>query len=183
MSPQTATIRGGDRPSGRPERTEAAPYYFRYIDRIASDDVVGVLESQSEEASAFFVGISEEKSLRRYEPGKWSIREVLSHVNDSERVFSFRALWFARGFDDPLPSFDQDVSARGARADELSWSAQCDDFRAVRRSTVTLFRNLPAEAWMRGGVASGNPFTVRALAYAVAGHLAHHRVVIQERYL
>src|SRR5262249_1387270 len=97
---------------GRPEPTEAAPYYFGYINRISSDDVVSVLESQLDETASFLRGISEEKSLYRYAPDKWSIRQTWNHVNDTERVFVFRALWFARGFDSPLPSFDQEIAVK-----------------------------------------------------------------------
>ncbi len=168
---------------GLPERSEAAPYYFRYIDRIASGDIVAVLQTQLEEMSALLAGISEEKSLHRYAPDKWSIRQVVNHVNDTERVFVSRAFWFARGFDSPLPSYDQEVSADAARADEFSWAGHVEEFRAVRLATLTFFRNLPAEAWMRGGIASGNPFTVRALAYITAGHASHHTAILRERYL
>jgi DinB family protein len=168
---------------GLPARDEAASYYFTYIDRISSPDVMGVLESQLDEANGVLQGISEERSLHRYAPDKWSIRQVVNHVNDAERVFVFRALWFARGFDSPLPSFDEKVSAAGAGADELSWSSHVEELRSIREATVAFFRNLPAEAWMRRGIASDNPFTVRAIAYIIAGHLAHHLAVLQDRYL
>ena len=168
---------------GPPERNEAAPYYFTYIDRISSDNIAGLLEHQLEETLAFLSGISEEKSLHRYSPGKWSIRQVLNHVNDTERVFLFRALWFARGFDSPLPSFDENICAGAARADEFSWASHVEEFRRIRLATLAFFRNLPAAAWMRSGVASGNSFTVRALAYILAGHVAHHTAILQERYL
>ncbi|HUJ22817.1 MAG TPA: DinB family protein [Bryobacteraceae bacterium] len=169
--------------TGRPERNEAAPYYFTYIDRITSDDVVGQLELQLEETPAFLRGISEQKSLHRYAADKWSIRQVVNHITDTERAFAFRALWFARNFDTPLPSYDQNISADAARADEFSWASHIEDFRAVRLATITLFRNLPAGAWMRTGIASGNPFTVHALAYIIAGHVVHHRAILEERYL
>lgn len=168
---------------GIPERDEAASYYFKYIDRIANPDIVGVLETQLEESLACLAGISEEKSLYRYEPEKWSIRQVLNHISDTERVFLFRAFWFGRGFDSPLPSFDEKISAGAAQADEISWARHVEEFRGVRLATATFFRNLPAEAWSRSGIASGNPFTVRATAYIMAGHLAHHIAILQERYL
>jgi hypothetical protein len=98
-------------------------------------------------------------------------------------VFTFRALWFARRFDSPLPSFDQDVAVSTAGADSRPWQSHRDEFSAVRRATLELFRNLPSDAWMRRGVASGNPFTVRALAYITAGHVAHHNRILRERYL
>ena len=168
---------------GLPQRSEAAPYYFKYIDRISSDDIVGQLEIQLNETLAFFSGISEEKSLHRYAPEKWSMRQVVNHVIDAERVFISRAFWFARGFETPLPSYDEKACALAARADELSWGGHIEDFRVVRMSALTFFRNLPAEAWMRRGIASDNPFTVRALAYIIAGHAAHHTAILRERYL
>jgi uncharacterized damage-inducible protein DinB len=169
--------------TGRPEPSEAAPYYFRYIDRIPGGDVLGVLEAQLEQTLAFLAGISEEKSLHRYGPDKWSIREVVNHVSDCERLFVSRAFWFARGFDSPLPSYDQEVSVAEAGADEVPWAGHVEEFRSVRLATLAFFRNLPDRAWMRRGIASDNPFTVRALAYITAGHLAHHTAILQERYL
>ena len=168
---------------GIPQRNEAAPYYFKYIDRIASEEIVSALEAQLEETLPFLRGISEEKSLHRYATDKWSVRQVLNHVNDSEQVFVFRALWFARGFDSPLPSFEQDIAAAAARADDFSWASHVAAFQGIREATLGFFRNLPAEAWTRSGVASGNVFSVKALAYIVAGHLAHHRAILEERYL
>jgi hypothetical protein len=116
-------------------------------------------------------------------PDKWSIRQLLSHINDAERLFTFRAFWFARGFDTPLPSFDQDVAAGAAGADERSWQSHVAEFRAVREATLTLFRSLPSEAWDRRGIAGDNPFTVRVLAYIVVGHVTHHTKVLRQRYL
>ena len=168
---------------GLPERTEAPPYYFKYIDRISNGDVLEELATQRDEALELFSGISEETSLHRYGPEKWSVRQVLNHVNDTERVFVFRALWFARGFDSPLPSFDQNVSSRTAGADEITWSRNVEEFDNVRRATLDFFRNLPADAWMKSGIASDNPFTVRALAFIAAGHLAHHMAILREKYL
>jgi len=168
---------------GLPEPNEAAPYYSRYIERIRSEDIVGVLETQLDETLALLQGITEARSLHRYAPEKWSIRQVLNHVSDTERVFLFRAFWFARGFDSPLPSFDEKISAGAARADDVSWARHLEEFRATRLATLTFFRNLPAEAWMRSGTASDNFFTVRALAYITAGHTSHHAAILQERYL
>jgi hypothetical protein len=167
----------------RPQPNEAAAYYFTYIDRVQSSDVVSVLESQLDETLAALSGVSEEKSLTRYAPDKWSIRQLLSHVNDTERLFLFRALWFARGFQEPLPSFDQNICVEGADADKVSWSNHVEEFRNIRLATLAFFRNLPAEAWDRGGIASDNHFTVRALAYIAAGHVSHHTAVIRDRYL
>lgn len=167
----------------RPERTEAAPYYFTYIDQVEDADVRAVLARQLEDSAALFGGIPEEQSLHRYAPEKWSIRQVLNHITDTERAFAFRALWFARGFDSPLPGFDQNIGAAGAEADAVSWLAHVEEFRHVRQSTISLFANLPAAAWMRSGIASDSRVTVRALAYMVAGHYAHHVRILRERYL
>lgn len=168
---------------GRPPATEAAIFYFTYIDQVGGEDALAVMEQQLEESYAFLAGISEEPSLRRYSPGKWSIRQVLNHVTDTERAFAFRALWFARGYDTPLPGFDQEIAASGAAADRISWGAHLEEFRRVRSSTISLFRNMPAEGWMRGGIASDNFVTVRALAFIIAGHSAHHFAILRERYV
>ena len=168
---------------GRPSPNEAAPYYFNYINLIASDDILAVLESQREETALLLRGISEERSLDRYAPEKWSIRQMWGHVNDTERLFVFRAFWFARGLPEPLPSFDQDTAVRGGNADHIPWASHIEEFLNIRPATIDFFRNLSGEAWMRNGVASGNSFTVRALAYIAAGHVAHHMAVLREKYL
>jgi hypothetical protein len=168
---------------GRPQLNEAAPYYLKYTDLVTSDDILGVLKTQLEETLTFLRGISEEKSRHRYAPDKWSMRQLLSHVNDTERLFLFRALWFARGFHDPLPSFDQNICVEGAEADKVSWTSHVEEFRAIRMATLAFFQNLPGEAWLRRGIASDNPFTVRALAYIAAGHVLHHTAILKERYL
>lgn len=167
----------------RPGADEAVPYYFTYIDRVPGDDVVTVLAEQLEQASGFWGAITEDKSRHRYQPGKWSIREALAHVNDTERVFQFRTFWFARGFEAPLPSFDQDTAAASAPAHERPLASLVDEFLAVRRSTLALVRSLPEEAWARRGTASGNPFTARAMVFVTAGHAAHHVAIVKERYL
>ena len=169
--------------SGRPERNEAEAYYFRYIDRIPGDEILPVLERQLDEALPLLSEVSEERSLHRYGSEKWSIRQVVNHVNDCERLFLARAFWFARGFDTPLPSFDQNVSAASSGADGVSWSRHLEELRAVRLDTLAFFRNLPEEAWTRSGIASGYTFSVRALAWLAAGHLDHHLAILRERYL
>jgi hypothetical protein len=166
-----------------PDRSEAAEYYFTYIDQVAEGDICETLETQLAETVTLLDGISEETSLRRYAPEKWSIRQVASHMNDTERMFVFRALWFARAFDSPLPSFDQNIAISTASADERSWSSHVKEFGTVRAATLTFFQHLPADAWARAGIASGNRFTVRALAYIVAGHVRHHTRILRTRYL
>lgn len=166
----------------RPQPSEAAPYYSNYIDLVTSDDIVSAIYAQKDETVQLLERISEEKSLYAYAPGKWTIRQMLSHINDGERVFLNRAFWFARGFQDPLPSFDQDVAVQFAHANQISWAQHVAEFRTVRWATITFFQNMPEEAWSRTGVASDNPFTVRALAYIIAGHVAHHTNVLREKY-
>jgi hypothetical protein len=168
---------------GRPERTEAAEYYFTYIDQVGDGDIQSVLADQLDVSADFWSAIPEEKSLERYAPEKWSIRQVLNHITDTERAFAFRALWFARSFTAPLPGFDQNTAAAGAAADKICQAAHVEEFRRVRLATLSLFANLPSEAWMRAGIASGNSFTVRALAYMIAGHVTHHLRIVRERYL
>jgi len=167
----------------RPDASEAAEYYFTYINQVGDGDIRAILEQQSSEAETMLRGIGEETSLHRYAPDKWSMRQVLSHVNDTERAFVFRALWFARGFDSPLPSFDQNVAIAAAGADDRSWNSHVEEFRAIRSGTLAFFQSLPASAWARRGVASGYSFSVRALAYITAGHVNHHLRILRERYL
>lgn len=167
----------------RPQTTEAADYYFKYINLVTGDDIVPAIESQLGETLRFLSGISEEQSLHSYAPGKWTIREVLNHVNDGERLFCGRALWFARGFTDPLPGFEQDIAVQMAHANNTSWAGLVEEFKHVRLSTLSFFKSLPEEAWSRSGVASENPVTVRALAFIIAGHLEHHVNVLRDKYL
>lgn len=168
---------------GRPEPAEAAPYYFTYIDKVPGADVLGALAAQLGEIPAFLSGISEEKSLYRYAPGKWSLREVLGHLNDAERTMLFRAFWFARGLESPLPSFEENTAVPASGAHALPWSRHVEEFRAVRGASLAFFRNLQAEAWARTGIASEKSFSVRGLAYIVAGHALHHIGVMREKYL
>ena len=167
----------------RPQPNEAASYYSRYIDLIQTDEIIPTLKSQLEETKAFLAGISEEQSLQSYAPDKWTLRQVVNHMNDTERVFIHRAFWFARGFGDALPSFDQDICVAASSANDMSWDGLKDEFNHVRLATISFFENLSPEAWSRTGIASDNSVSVNALAYIIAGHLAHHRNVIEERYL
>jgi DinB superfamily len=166
----------------RPQRTEASPYYFTYIDQVPDGDICEMLDAQGPDTLNLLQSVSEPRSLHRYAPDKWSIRDVVNHLSDTERLFVFRAFWFARGFESPLPSFDQTVAVTTARADDRSWQSLLDEFRAVRAATVSFFRSLPPEAWPRRGIASDNPFTVRALAYMAVGHVTHHNKILRERY-
>ena len=167
----------------RPKPTEADSYYFKYIDLVTSEDIVPVFETQMGETLQFLQGITEEQSRQSYAPGKWTIREVLNHVNDGERIFLYRAFWFARGFQDALPSFDQDRAVESAHENNMSWADLVEEFRSVRLATISFFKSISEEAWSRTGIASDYPFTVRSLAYIIAGHVEHHRNVLAERYL
>ncbi len=167
----------------RPDRSEAADYYFTYIDQVGAGEVCDILETQATETLALLRTIDDRGSQYRYDPDKWSIRDVLGHVNDAERLFVFRAFWFARGLDLPLPSFDQEVAVTFAGANDRSWESHIEEFAAIRSASSAFFRSLPADAWMRRGVASDKLFTVRALAYITAGHVAHHVRVLKELYL
>ena len=168
---------------GRPHESEAAPYYWTYINEVPGENPLSVMNDQLSESETVFDAISEEKSSFRYAPGKWSIRQVVNHVSDTERAFVFRAMWFARGFDTPLPSYDQEIAAAGALADAITWRQHIEEFLSVRRATLAFYRNLPTDAWQRSGIASDKRFTVRAMAYITAGHVAYHLRILRERYL
>lgn len=166
-----------------PDRSEAAEYYFKYIDQVPAGDVRELLAAQATEVRSVLQGISREQSLYRYAADKWTIRDVVNHLSDTERVFTFRAFWFARGFDSPLPSFDEAPAAVTAGADARDWNGLIEEFAAVRAATSALFGSLPEGAWARRGIASGNSFSVKALAYMSVGHVNHHLKLLRERYL
>ncbi len=166
----------------RPRPDECAEYYHRYI-AMAEEPLLETLERGAEGWSGLLAGIPPEREGYRYAPEKWSVREVVAHVIDAERMFTMRALAFARGDRAHFPSFDQDEYAAASRADRRSLPSLAEELWAVRRSTVLLFRSFEDEVWGRRGVASGNEFTVRSLAWIIAGHSLHHRRVVAERYL
>jgi hypothetical protein len=141
------------------------------------------MAAQIDETLALLRGLSEERATHRYAPGKWSVKEVVGHMIDGERIFGYRALRFARNDPTPLSGFDQEPYIASASFDACALDGLLDEFEHVRRGTVLMFRHLPAEAWLRQGVASDNPVTVRALAYIIAGHERHHVGVLRERYL
>ena len=167
----------------RPERSEAKDYCWKYIDRVQDGDICAALERLGRETVDFLRTISDAQSLHRYAEDKWSIREAAGHVNDCERLFLGRAFWFARGFTSELPSFDQEVAVAAAGAHEQPWGSLIDEFSSVRAATLSFFRGLPEDAWTKSGIASGNPFTVRALAYLIAGHADYHNEILRDRYL
>ena len=167
----------------RPQETEYAPYYGKYVSLVHGDDILTVLSDGLNETLALVGGVPESQSGFRYAEGKWSIRELVGHMIDSERIFAYRALRFARDDKTPLPGFEQDDYIRNASFDACSLGDLAAEFESVRRSTLFLFRHLDAEAWMRVGVASESEVSVRALAYIIAGHELHHAGVLRDRYL
>ena len=167
----------------RPAEGESAPYYRTYIDAVPAGDIVRTLQDQIAETSALLAGISEAKAEHRYAPGKWSIKEVVGHLADAERVFAYRALRFARGDATPLASFDENAWVPAAGLDARTLADLAAEFQAVRGASVSLFGSLDDAAAMRRGTASGKEVVVRALAWISAGHERHHARVLRERYL
>ena len=167
----------------RPASTEYAPYYDRYIARVPEGDVTATLEAQLAETLALLRTIPEERGTHRYGPDKWSIKEVVGHLADSERIFAYRALRVARGDATPLPGFDENAYVRGARFDAIPLADLAAELEAVRRATLALLRGLDDEALGRRGVANDQEITPRALAYIIAGHERHHVGILRERYL
>jgi hypothetical protein len=171
----------------RPQPGEFAAYYDRYISLVpdagAGGDILAVLEEQRRQMLLLLCGRSEADGEFRYAPGKWSLKEVVGHINDAERIFSYRALRISRGDKTPMESFEQDDYVRNGPFGHNSLSDLIEDYIAVRRATISLFRGLDDAAWSRRGTASNNEVTVRALAYIIAGHELHHRRIIEEKYL
>jgi len=168
---------------GRPEPNEAAPYYSNYIDLVSGDNITGVIETQLEETLSFLAGVSEEQSLYRYAPDKWSVKQLVGHVTDAERIFGYRALSIARGETRKLPGFDEKNYGATGEFDRRPWNDLVAELATVRQATVALFGGLPEEAWERSGVANDNAISVRGLAYVIVGHERHHLNVLRERYL
>ena len=168
---------------GYPQAGEYGSYYQRYIDLATEDDVVAALDAQSHETATLLGGISEEQSSHRYEPGKWSIKQIVGHMADGERIFAYRALSIARGETQPLPGFDQDPYVANAGSDDRSIADLAEELATVRRANVMMFRAFSEEAWRRVGTASDNPISVRAIAFIMLGHERHHLRILRERYL
>lgn len=167
----------------KPQPGEFAAYYGRYIELVPDGDVLGTLAAQIRETATKLRAISDADSLKRYAPDKWSVREMLGHMIDAERIFAYRALRFARNDQTPLPGFEQDDYIGPGRFDARPWPSLISEFELVRQSSLAMFRGFPQEAWTRQGTASGNPMTVRATAYVIAGHERHHMRILREKYL
>jgi len=166
----------------RPDPSEYGAYYKQYVDLVPDGDILSTLRDQVEPTVAL-VGLKDHETLRRYAPGKWSLREVIGHLIDTERIFAYRALRIGRGDETPLPGYDQDAFVRTGGFDDQPFAALLDEFRLVRLSTVALYTCFPQEAIARTGVANENPTSVRAIAWIIAGHERHHMQVIREKYL
>ena len=167
----------------KPKSNEYPAYYNRYIDLIKSEDILSVLENQNHEMHNLLNRIGEEAATFRYAPEKWSIKEVIGHVIDVERIFAYRALRFARNDKTPLPEFDEDDYVKYANFDSRTLIDLSDEFRVARESTLTMFHSFDDDIYNREGIASGFKFTVRAIPYIIAGHEAHHRQIIRKKYM
>ncbi len=167
----------------RPDASKVYSYFLRYIDQVEEDDLMTAFQNQSVAAAAFLDSIPAEKRLFRYAEGKWSIQEVLLHMIDTERIFAYRALCFARKETQALPGFDENLYADNSNADNRDWDNLVEEFKAVRKSTEILFASFTEEQLQAQGVASGNPNYVLALGFIAVGHINHHVKVVKERYL
>ncbi len=167
----------------RPGANEHAPYYASYIAEAPDGDLVDHLERRGRDFAALLRGLPETKGDHRYAPGKWTIKDLVQHLCDAERVFAYRILRFSRNDGTALPGWDENIYAANAAADQRKLGDLADEFEAVRRSTVALLRPLSDDQMARSGMANNNPVTARAIAWIIAGHAVHHESVLRERYL
>jgi len=168
---------------GRPGAGEYAPFYEKYIALIPGTDILGALEAQRLVMAQLLGARSEREGNFRYATDKWSVKEVIGHVSDSERIFAYRALRFARGDSTPLSGFEQDDYVKNGGFGDRTLADLAQEFREVRAATIALFSGLDSPSWQRRGVANNNQVSVRALAYIIAGHDLHHRRILEEKYL
>ncbi|MDP9360170.1 MAG: DinB family protein [Acidobacteriota bacterium] len=169
--------------AGRPQTGEYNTYYQKYIDLAAEDDIVGALDAQSRETAALLGNLTDAQAGYRYEAGKWSIKQIVGHITDAERVFAYRVLSIARGETKPLPGFDQEPFVVNGGFDGRTISDLAEELATVRRANVMMLRALSDEAWRRIGTASESPVSVRAIAFIMLGHERHHLRIVRERYL
>jgi uncharacterized damage-inducible protein DinB len=167
----------------RPEPSEHAPYFKRYIDLVPETDIVAALKKQGDETQQLIASLGEERAAYRYAPGKWSIKGVLGHIADSEKIFGYRLLAIARGEKSSLPGFDENEYANNAHFDDWPLRDLAESLSLVRRANVLTVRNLSADDWNRRGIANQNETTALALAFTLVGHERHHLNVLRERYL
>jgi len=167
----------------RPQPGEYASYYEKYLSQIQGNDILATLDDQGRQMLLLLSGRTEADGELRYAPEKWTVKEVLGHVCDAERVFAYRALRISRNDPTPMEGFDENDYVRNGPFARRTLADLIEDYITVRRATISLFRNLDEAAWTRRGVANKNESTVRALAYIIAGHELHHRKMIEEKYL
>jgi uncharacterized damage-inducible protein DinB len=165
----------------KPQPEEHHEYYARYI-KLVGDDALGALRAQSASTPRLLSGLSEAQAMHRYAAGKWSVKEVVGHITDGERVFSYRALRIARADTTPLPGFDEEAWVPAAHFDRRPLPDLVADYQTVRAATVALFASLDEDALTRIGTANDQPVSVRALAHMIAGHELHHIGILRERY-
>ncbi|HKY05602.1 MAG TPA: DinB family protein [Blastocatellia bacterium] len=169
--------------SMKPVADEYAPYYAKYVELVPQANVVETLNRQMTDTLSLLAGISEEQAGHRYAPGKWSVKQLVGHVIDGERIFAYRALRFARNDKTALPGFEQDDYVTNGGFDRRRLSDIAREYEQVRRATIELFASLDEEAWSRSGKANDVEVTVRALAWIICGHELHHRGVLKAKYL
>ena len=167
----------------RPRPGELAPHYLGYVDEAGERDPLAALESGLAETRALVLELGETRGGHRYAPGKWSVREIVGHLSDGERIFAYRAFRMARGDATPLASFDEDAYVAASGYDRRTLADLLDELTHLRRASLALFRTLDAAAWERTGTASGKSFVVCAFPWIMVGHENHHRRVLRERYL
>jgi len=168
--------------AGRPESDEIPAHFVGYIGRVPESDPVAVLAAQIDVTAALFRGLSETDALKRYAPGKWSVKEIVGHLADTERIMAYRALRIARGDETPLPGFDENAYVPPAKFDARPLSDLVAELRTTRAATLALFRSFDDDAWRRRGTASGKPVSVRAIGYMIPGHERHHVEILKTRY-
>src|SRR5438552_7620263 len=167
----------------RPETSEYDPYYERYISLVADSDIIGVLGAQPTRLQDIFTAMPEDKGGFRYADGKWSIKELLGHVIDGERMFAYRTFRISRGDETPIEGFEQDGYIENAHSNDRSFADLLDEFSLLRRANMIFFKNLADDAWLRVGTANNVKVSVRALVYIMAGHIEHHLEILKDRYI
>ncbi len=167
----------------RPQASEYAPFYEKYIAMVPDGEIAETLEAQMREMKLLLGSLSEKEAEFRYAEGKWSVKELLGHISDSERIFAYRMLRIARGDQTPLAGFEQDDYVKAGNFQAHALTELLEEFTAVRRASIALLRSFDAEVWLRRGVANQKEISARALAFILAGHERHHRQILQERYL
>ena len=168
--------------TGQPLESEYAPYYHGYISQVSEEEILPVLRSQLDALDLLLGRVTPDRETFRYAEGKWSIREIVGHLIDAERVFGYRGFCMARGERQNLPGFEQNDYILTAPYDRIDLEDLLSEFRLVRLSNIAMFRTLDEEAWMRMGTANDNQVSVRALAFIMAGHVRHHMGVLREKY-